>query len=370
MIKGEPLVIKGDILKPAVNYRSLPALNQSMLKLFDSDPVKFYNEFKLGKKRKQTRSTAMIIGDLVDFFILECQADNEVFLSRFDEQFSLMEDQTGSGQAIVLADLLYDITQNYTDENNIVITSFEARFSEAVRQIQKLGKYKGKSEVDILQDFTLKGKKYFDTLMLNHNKTVVDVSLVDKSMTVSKNILEDEFTKDIFIEEEHIEFFQKLPIEWIYTSAEGDNVTCKAEVDLLKLDHGNKIIYLYDLKTTYDNENFEYNYIKNGYYLQSAFYYKAVQYWANKEGLENYTIVPMEFIVGDTSSNNRRPIRYKTTKIDLDKGENGFVLRGTTYRGVNELISEIIWSEKNDTWNVSKYIVKNKGIVGLNLNYE
>src|SRR4029079_2847520 len=124
----------------------------------------------------------------------------------------------------------------------------------------------------------------------------------------------------------------------------------KSEIDILHIDHEKKIIYIKDLKTTYDNENFEYSYIKNSYYLQNAFYYLAVKYWAAQENLD-YDIVPMEFIVGDTSSNNRRPVRYTTSFADITSGLHGFTLRGNYYRGIHELVEEIEWCEKNNIWN-------------------
>ena len=65
MIKGKKIQPKVIIDKPNVNYRKLDALNQSMIKLFDSDPVKFYEEFKLGRKRRDKKNVSLIIGDLV-----------------------------------------------------------------------------------------------------------------------------------------------------------------------------------------------------------------------------------------------------------------------------------------------------------------
>ena len=59
------------ITKPT--YRQLEGLNQSALKVYDSDPVKFYKEFILKEQREDTSSPAMLLGDLVDFYLLECR---------------------------------------------------------------------------------------------------------------------------------------------------------------------------------------------------------------------------------------------------------------------------------------------------------
>ena len=197
MIKGKKQQPRILLDKPTIKYREIDALNQSMLKLFDSDPVKFYEEFKLGKRRKDKKSTALIIGDLVDFYLLECHADEDTFVTRFDEKFALYEGVKGTGQVFTLVDNLFEITMKDTEDGK-VSTSFDTRFSEACKKTQAEGKYKGKSEDKILEDFEKNGQIYFQTLLVNADKTVVDISLVDKAKVVANNILTDPFTADIF----------------------------------------------------------------------------------------------------------------------------------------------------------------------------
>ena len=78
----------------------------------------------------------------------------------------------------------------------------------------------------------------------------------------------------------------------------------------------------------------------------------------------------MEFVVGDTSSNNRRPIKYETTKDDLSRGLHGFSINGKRYRGVYELMTEINWAEDNNIWNASKALMDGDGRLRLNLRYD
>lgn len=370
MTKPEISEEKQIVVRPQVNYRKLDALNQSMLSTFDSDPVKFYEEFKLGKPRKQKENIAYTIGDMVDFYILDCGGDEDVFNNRFDEKFALSEGKIGSGQVFTLARTLYKITMDHMNEDGEVSTSFDTRFTEAANQMKAKDLYKGKSEDKMLEDFNKNGLEYFETLIENTGKTVVDESLIDKSVKISKMILNDNFTSDIFVETDDIEYLPKFPIEWIYKTKNGTLVPCKSEIDILKVDHKARIIYLKDLKTTYDNEGFEFNYIKNSYYLQAAFYYKAVEYWSKLQGMGDYEIRLMEFVVGDTSANNRRPIRYQTSMDDLVAGLSGFSFRGTKYRGVDELIEEIMWCERTNTWDCSKIVYDNKGKLKLSITYD
>lgn len=373
MVKGQLIQRKDPVQKPNVIYRQIDALNASMVRMFDTDPVKFYEIFKLGKKKKDLKSTAIIIGDLVDFYLLDCKGDESQFDQRFDERFALYENSKGSGQVFVLADKLFEITQEHVDETGEVVVDFSTRFTEALQRVQtaKDPKYKGRSEEYALKDFYDNGYAYFQTMLNNLGKTVVEVSILDKAKLVAQILLNDEFTQDVFAEDdEETETFYKFPIEWEYKTRKGNYIKCKSELDILRISHFEKKIYLKDLKTTYDNEQFESSYIRNGYYIQSAFYYLAVEWWALQNNLEDYQIVPMEFIVGDTSANNRRPIRYETDIADVQFALNGFMLAGVEHKGIHALMEEISWAEESGVWNCSKTVMDNGGKVKLGLQYE
>lgn len=353
-----------------MNYRELDALNSSMIRLFDTDPVKFFEQFKLGKKKKDKKTPSLIIGDIVDFYLLDCNGDAEEFESRFDEKFALYNDTKGTGQVFILADILFDITKQCTNEKDEITTSFITRFKEAYQKVQALGKYSGKSESKVLEDFNENGLTYFETLVENSNKIVVELSLLERSRHIGETLLTDGFTEKIFKCKEEEECFYKFPIEWEYTTSSGKVIKCKSELDILKIDHNRKEIYPKDLKTTYDNESFELSYMKNQYYLQGGFYYLAVKHWARQEGMGDYNVLPMEFVVADTSSNNRRPIRYQLSREDMSNCLEGFYLRGNHHKGVIQIIEEISWAEDNNIWNCSKELYTKNGILQLDIKYE
>lgn len=369
MIQGSVIKQRDTIIKPYVFYRDIKALNCSMIKLFDSNPVKFYEAFKLGKKKDEAKSVALIIGDIVDFYILDCKGSESEFDNKFDEKFSLYKGDDVKGQVKVLADELYKITMRYTVDNKVTV-DFDVLFDEAIQEVKNQGKYTNKDKDVILEDFNKKGLTYYKKLREDTNKTVLDHSLLEKGKSVAKNILHDPFTADIFHETEHIEYFTKFPIEWKYTCKSGNVYDCKSELDMLVIDHEKKIIYPKDLKTTYDNENFESNYLRMRYDLQAAFYHIALKYWVQEEGMTDYSILPMEFIVGDTSINNRRPIRYRLGVIDLQKAMAGYTIENYKYNGIISLIEAIDWAESTGNWNVSMSVYNNKGIIPLSLNYE
>ena len=231
MIKGNVIKERDTIIRPTVNYRQLPALNCSMIKLFDTDPVKFFEQFKMGKKRKETKSTSTAIGDIVDFYLLDCRGNEQEFDDRFDEKFSLFEEVKGTGQVYYLADELFEITQKYVNDEGEITVSFETRFTEAFNKIKAAGKYSGKTEDKVLEDFNNNGYDYFKCLIDNVGKVVIDVSLLDKSKKVAQLLMNDPFTEDVFQENDDEEYFPKFPIEWKYIK-DGKETICKSEIDI------------------------------------------------------------------------------------------------------------------------------------------
>lgn len=378
MVEGEKIEKRPNVNNSVSNYRKIDALNQSMIKLFDSDPVKFFEEFKMGKPRKDKKSTALTIGSLVDFYLLACNADEQEFENRFDEKFALFNGNKGSGQVFILVDLLFEETEACITEDGTITTDFKERFSEAFRRVISIKDgdgnqkyFRGKTLDKALEIFEKDGKPYFDSLLTNIGKTVIDLSLVDKAKIVANNILTDPFTRDLFYINDDIEVVSHFAVEWKYDLGNKKFIRCKSEIDRLEINHTKKTIQIDDLKCTYDNESFDYMYIKNSYYLQSAFYYLAVSYWKdNDPDFKDYTVLPMRFIVGDTSANNRRPLIYTTTQEDLSNGLNGFKLRGIEHRGINELIDAIVWAETNDMWNCNKEAFESNGKIKLKINYE
>lgn len=370
MIKGKQIQPRLVVDKPSVNYRELEALNQSMLKLFDEDPVKFFEEYKLGRKGKEKSSTTLDLGELVDFYLLECDGKDDEFQNRFDEKFVLFEDNKGSGQAFILADLIYDETLGCLDENGETTCTFQERFDAAVEKIRKMDKYKGKSSDDILKDFTSKALDYFEKKTENIGKKVVEVSLVDKAKNVGDRLKTDEFSRGYFLSEGEQELLKHYVIEWVHTTATGKKMKCKSELDMFLIDHDARTLQPLDLKTTYDNELFDYSYLKHGYYIQAAFYSRAIAHWASDNKLESYAVLPMIFIVGDTSANNRRPLVYHTSAKDLHKAWAGFSIRGTRYRGVNELLEDIGWAEESNEWRCSRDAYARKGQMKVNIDYD
>lgn len=333
------------------NYRKLAGLNFSSIKVFDTDPIKFYKEFILGEGKDDKTSYSLTIGDLVDFYLLECQGNETIFNIEFDKHFAMYEGVKSTAQAFLLADELFNLTKRDM-EDGVIITPFENRFKEAFDSLQSQGKYKGKTWEKGLEDFTKVAKDYFDKLVENVNKKTVTLGDVEKAKSIVHVLINDDFTRDIF---NNNALVRKQILEFKYNGFD-----CKGEVDFMILDDVNMIIQPYDLKTTYDNEEFDYGYLKNSYYLQQAYYTIGLQ-----QVFPGYEILPFKFVVADTSANNRRPLVYELDRNHFEQGMKGFMYNNYKYRGIEELVSAISWANDNGIWNVSKENHDNNGKVKL-----
>jgi hypothetical protein len=344
-------------------YRKISALNQSMIKVFAEDPAIFYREFILGEKREEKSSNALIIGQLVDFALLDCGGDEQLFEQRIGEKFAVFDGVKSSAQAFSLADELYKITLRDRDENGMVTSEFANRFIEAFAIVQGQGMYKGgKTWEKGLEDFNKVAKEYFDKKVENIGKTVVDLWQIEKTKNIVSQARGDEFHGSLVNMETggDVEVIEKLAIEF---NVQGWD--CKMEQDKTIIHHKHKIIRRIDYKTAYDNEDFEYSYLKRKYYLQNAFYHTGTEMWAIANNMDGYDVLPMEFLVFDTSVNNRRPLKYNTVMQHVEEGLAGFTRNGRKYKGVIDLMDEITWANENGIWNISKENHLNRGEIEM-----
>jgi hypothetical protein len=146
-----------------------------------------------------------------------------------------------------------------------------------------------------------------------------------------------------------------------------DDHQFKSMMDKVVIDHNERTIQIYDLKCTWSVENF-----LEEYYLYRRSYIQAYLYW--KAGISlttdtdsecyGYTVMYPKFIVCD-STNYMNPLIYELNDNDMDDAYFGFDHKGKHYKGVKELIIDLIWAQDNDVWNISRENSINNGVVRL-----
>ncbi len=348
---------------PEVKYRELKALNYSMIVKFSKSPAEFVDEFILGNPKDDDEDTAStLIGNAVDDILLTYKGDFDEFDNRFSEKYALYTgEDVGTKQVFVLANELFKVTKRSPDED------FKQRFIWAFDNVQKQGKYKGKKMDYALQDFDENALTYFQTKINNIGKMVISQGLLDKAKKIASQALTDDFTRNIYDwnlqEDSYVKLF-KVPITFIYKTIDGE-IEAKCEVDSMEIDHVRKEIIPMDTKTTYDNTLFPYSYLKNKYFIQNGWYTDGISDWKNVNGMNDYKVLPFQFNVFDTSGTGRRPLKYKTTEEMYKNAWKGFRIGGIDYKGIGELVRDIIWSNSSGNWGVGKSAFLNNGVIQM-----
>jgi len=345
-------------------YRKIDALSASDIKLFAKDRIAFYHQKVLGEKRKDKFSDSLTLGTLIDYCLSDCKGSWQEFEQNFDDRFILLSVKKGTGQLFLLADLLYEYTLRDMDEEGNITSSFSIRFEEAFDKLQKEDKFKGKKVEWALEQFKdSDAETYFSENLKAIDKLAVDSWMLDKCKFIVENVLMDDNVKHLFEEKENVINFGKYVVEWEYKG-----LKAKSELDNLTINHNTKEIIITEVKSTWDSEDFERTYLKLRYDLAAIYYYKAIQY--TFQDLPDYTI-KFQFLVVDTSPQGLRPLIYKISHVDLLNAEQGFKTKsGYYYKGLGELVNEILWCQETQNWRISKNAYENNGILNLNINYE
>ena len=345
-------------------YRKIDALSASDIKLFAKDRIAFYHQKVLGEKRKDKFSDSLTLGTLIDFALSDCKGSWQEFEQNFDDKFILLSVKKGSGQLFLLTDLLYEYTLRDMDEEGNITSSFSVRFEEAFDKLQKDDKFKGKKVEWALEQFKdSDAETYFSENLKAIDKLPVDEWMLNKCKFIVENVLIDDNVKHLFEEQENVNNFGKYVVEWEYKG-----LKAKSELDNLTIRHNPKEIIITEIKSTYDSEDFERTYLKLRYDLAAIYYCKAIQY--TFQDLQDY-VIKFQFLVVDTSPQGLNPLIYKISDKDLINAEFGFKTKlGYYYKGLDELVNEILWCQETQNWHISKAAYENNGILNLNINYE
>lgn len=208
---------------------------------------------------------------------------------------------------------------------------------------------------------------YNATVNVPDHLVVISKDEMEKVQKVVELLLANPNTLPYFFNEDNdIEIAHQLPIYFEYKGVE-----CKALMDGIILNHRDKTIRPFDLKTTgMSVYNFPENFVRFGYYRQAAFYSEALKSPQSPviHLLDEYKLLPFQFIVAETKPNSYHPaVIYNCSETDIDVGLNGGYYEGKRVKGVNELIEDYIWHSSTNMWDLPKQLYLNNGELPLNV---
>lgn len=343
-------------------YRELPLMNYSACKEFDDDRMTFYKRYILKEPVKREDSKQLIFGRLVHCLLLAPD--------QFDSNFTRLEAETVplKPQMKAFCNTLIEVTLENTDENGIVTSSMESMLQESYNRLafdrngQRVS-FKRDSFEDVVEKFIgSEAENYYLKARENYKKAVIDsftYSLAEKCVS---ELLTNETTEPILSikDSDRYTVLQEQPITFTYNEVE-----MKALCDLIIIDHLEKKVYVYDIKSTgWDIELFPQKFFKDKYYLQASIYHVAIENLIKYMELTDYQAVPMKFITVSTDM-VKRPLIYELDHFAIQKGLDGFEYNDKIYKGVSEILAEIKWHTEKGLWSISKENYENKGVKKL-----
>lgn len=339
-----------EIVAKEKEYRANEALNYSSIKDFDEQgPFEFYKKHVAKDRQPKKEGDAMDMGNLVDCLLTVPDTFNDRF-------FIISDSDIVIGQKKELVDEMFSISKRYyNEETDSLDISFEEVFRTAFDSVQidkstgSQVKFKGKTWEDVIGLFNNGPMEaYYNVLLENIKKRGVTGFQVEMAEAIVKNILSVPKIYDIYNRAD-VEIHNQYALYFTYK-----DFKMKGLIDTLHINHEQKWIQEFDLKTSWSTIDFEYNRIQSKYYLQEATYYVGL-----KELFPNYTVRPRKYIIAD-SRNHIRPYIAATTSDHLAEGLVGFTTpNGRTYKGLNELLDNLKWHFDNSIWNTTKEIHDN-----------
>lgn len=306
-------------------YRNHKNYNYSALSALATSP-RFY---KYRRDNKQS-SKALDNGSAVDILV---QPDG---LEVFNERFVVNDVVRPSGQ-------LGDYIDHYFrlgDEE----TAYE------------LAGFKRDGLAKVTERFVTEGVAYYNFLKEASEKTSIpleDYKNIERAVNTLKT---NKYTSKFFInDDENIEIKYQVPVYFKFKGFE-----YKILIDIVYIDHYNKTVSIYDLKTTSKGVySFQKSFMEYRYYLQNSLYSEGLRALKLDLGLESYIRIPMKFIVQEIEGYNQ-PVIFNYENWH-DFGKNGGYYKGDRYKGFLELSQELKWHTENDLWEYPMDIYINEG---------
>lgn len=195
-----------------------------------------------------------------------------------------------------------------------------------------------------VNDLIKKGKEYYGLLYLSTDKILMSSEDKAKAVACVDTFNTHIFTRYIFEQNPFDTDIEKhFQLKFILEDTEKYSLPSpiRCMFDLLVVDHINKVVQPYDIKTTGKNESdFAESFIQWNYYLQATMYsYILFKKMKEDNYFKQFTLAPFSFIV--INRNNLTPLVWSFSS-NLSQ-TNWVDNNGKSYKGWRKLLSELSW---------------------------
>jgi len=314
-----------------MGYYNDKAISQSQLTNLASGPKYFKNKLEY-----KVESDALTLGSVVDVMLTE--PDN------FHTIFVVNEYTKPVGQLGEYIDLIF---KGLSEEEAYKEAGFKQKKLEVVKEL-----FRGED-----------CQKYYNFLLESKDKKVISKEEYDKANRIVTSLLTNRFTSKYFNCDD-TECLTQLELYWKYKDFD-----CRSRLDIVKINHNDKTILPIDVKTSGKSTyNFLESVVRFRYDLQASFYVEALNWYVkNTDKYKGYTVLPFLFIVEHTDYPGL-PLIYECTEQDIYCGKYGGTTKtGVTLKGFDQLIEDLKWYYYHDSWDYTREVIENKGMVKMNL---
>jgi hypothetical protein len=348
-------MIKGTA-KTEAQYRAVVMDSSSSLKDFSQDRKKYYKKYILGEKVEDKDSSAANMGRIVETLLMEPHL--------FDDKFYMSScTSTPTGLMLDFVEALYKCTELATNEEGKVVIDF----SELSLEAYHISGFKIKYEAVMSKFVGSEAEIYYNEIrrVRANNLTVVNTTEISVAERIVERLKTNSTTGPIvnLVNSSRYEIIDQMQVEGYKL----DGHLFKSMLDKVVIDHDEKTIQPYDLKCTWSVENFyEEYYLYRKAYIQAYLYFYAMLHIANNPDSPyyGYRVQYLNFIVCD-STNYYQPLIYTLDMEDMEDAYKGFVHKGRTYPGVEDLIAALTWCVETDTWYISHKNYLSNGVVNI-----
>jgi PDDEXK-like domain of unknown function (DUF3799) len=253
--------------KFAISNSSLSTLNPEQ----GGSPKKFQEFFSKNKEKKQSLSLER--GSLIHLY---CENPSGFVVDDIEKPSE---------------NICKIIEHVWTKQKDVILPDSE---EEAIKMIEEAILEKAKEigygqawkPETIVEKVSTQGKGYLEFLKSSNGKQVMSAETKKIVESCTQSLHTHSLAQELLFDEHSrigLHYYNELPVYWtesvpMLDSDEFVDVPCKAKLDRLVVDHGNKIIYHPDLKTTSKGAyKFQGSFESYRYYRQHAFYKRALQ---------------------------------------------------------------------------------------------
>ena len=329
-----------------LEYRNIPDISYSLLSSVYRNGYKSLTE-------EFTPNISTIFGVLTESLLFGSYDKNDYYI--LPDDISITDKVKGAADII----FPYLLNNGLTNDD---LSVYEREIVSLFENVD-IDYYKNRTSESRANTIINEISGYWKHFVKSIGKIVISQETLDRATKTVETLRNHQFTFDIFNINpfQNVEKISQFKYRYLLHGHE-----IKVMLDWLVIDHDNKIIKPYDLKTGSKLvEDFEQSFFYWRYDIQAFLYSIAVRQLADKY-YPDYTIEPFKFVY-ISRFDSFKPLVWKITNKLIRGAYKGYLRDGKYYKGVLELISEYNWYVENqDNVYYSKDVYDNSGELSIN----